>query len=133
MLKVALVAEASPGLDAINVNPVPGCDMERLEKTAAVAPVFAVKLPPRAPPPGLLLSVKVTGTEEVVVGFPDVSSAITMIEGAIEKPTVVSEGCVTKARWGEVCVGVTTETGAEAVAYPVAEAVRVEDPAAMPV
>ena len=84
MVKVALVADAKPGLEAVNVYPEPGWVMERFEKTAPAALVVEVKLPFSAVLPEFPFSANVTATAEVSIGFPEASSATTMIDGAIE-------------------------------------------------
>ena len=83
-MKLALVAELKPGLDAVNVYPAPGWVADRFEKIAPVVPVLTVLVPCRAPLPGSPVNAKVTGIPEPLSEFPDASCATTMIDGAMK-------------------------------------------------
>ncbi len=94
-LKGKLVAEASPGLLAAIVKPLPGVEIPRLEKVAIPWTADTVVGPLRAPP-GLTLSV--TGFCALTTRLPLLSMTLTAGAGLMGEPATVLDGCVLKTK-----------------------------------
>src|ERR1039458_9552009 len=96
MLKVPLVVPVSPGLDAVNVYPVPALLMLMPENVATPFTALTDTAPPRVPLFGLAPIASVTMLVANVCGLPPASSMVTATAGEMADPAAELDGCTVK-------------------------------------
>src|SRR6266550_1276916 len=98
MLNAALVADVRSGAAAVSVYPVPALLTCRLPNVATPRADAAVRVPERAPPPGLAPSATITLLVYVVSAFPLAFCATTTTAGLITRLAVVLLGWTVNTR-----------------------------------
>ena len=83
MLKAVLVALVRPGLDALNVYPLPALSIDMLLNVATPLTAFTAPVPLSVPPPGFVAIARVIGAVLLVTGLPPASVTVTWIAGVI--------------------------------------------------